>query len=376
MTNLKLAVIGAGHLGRIHAKLIGQIPHVELVGVADPVAAARDQVAADCHTTPYADHRKLIGKVDGAIIAVPTIYHHAVALDFLRQGTPLLIEKPLAADSTQANELVETAARHGATVQVGHIERFNPAFVAARDQVGPPRYVEAVRASTYTGRSTDIGAVNDLMIHDIDLLLTLVDAPLVSVQALGFALLGRHEDVAQARFEFANGCVANLSASRVSFTPVPRRQMHIWGEQGFVAIDFGARAANVVSPCDAVLDRTYDYEALPAEEKAAFKDKLFTEILHVEPLEIQQCNALLDELHDFVGSVREHRQPRVTGAQGRKAVAAAEAVLESIRQHKWHGSTTGPVGPQAVPAPSILRGPHWQRVHEPARPPSTRREAG
>ena len=134
MTSLKLAVVGAGHLGRIHAKLLGEIPHVELVGVADPVAAARDKVAADCHTTPYADHRRLIGKVDAAIIAVPTMYHHAVALDFLRQGTPLLIEKPLAANSTQANELVETAARHGAIVQVGHIERFNPAFVAARDQ--------------------------------------------------------------------------------------------------------------------------------------------------------------------------------------------------------------------------------------------------
>ena len=152
--------------------------------------------------------------------------------------------------------------------------------------------------------------------------------------------------------------------------------MHIWGEQGYVAIDFGIRAANVVSPCDAVLDRTYDYETLSAEEKAAFQDKLFTDILHVEQLEIEECNALLDELHDFVGSVREQRQPRVTGVQGGKAVAAAEAVLESIRQHKWHGSTTGPVGPLATPPPSILRGPHWQPARESTRPQSTRREAG
>ncbi len=162
-----------------------------------------------------------------------------------------------------------------------------------------------MRASTYTGRSTDIGVVYDLMIHDIDLVLSLVNAPLRSVHAVGMALLGKREDVAQARLEFANGCVANLSASRASFAPAPRRQMHIWGEQGFAAIDFGTRATHFVSPCDEVLERTFDYETLSPEEKAGFKDRLFTEILRVEPLEVESRNALLDELHDFVGSVRD-----------------------------------------------------------------------
>jgi predicted dehydrogenase len=373
VTRLKVAVVGAGHLGRIHAKLLGEVPGVALVGIADPVAAAREKVAADCNTTAYADHRELLERCDAAVIATPTRFHHHVALDFLRQGTPLLIEKPLAADLAEADELVRTARQYGATLQVGHIERFNPAFTVAAARVRSPRYVEAVRASTYTGRSTDIGVVYDLMIHDIDLLLSLVDAPLTSVHAVGMALLGKREDVAQARLEFANGCVANLSASRTSFAPAPRRQMHIWGEQGFAAIDFGARATHFVSPCDAVLERTFDYETLSPEEKAGFKDRLFSEILRVEPLEVESRNALLDELHDFVGSVREGRPPRVTGVAGREAVSVAEAILESIRTHQWEGRAGGPVGPLAMPEPSILRGPHWHLAPE---PDADHREAG
>jgi predicted dehydrogenase len=370
VNRLRIAVVGAGHLGRIHARLLAEMSEVELVGVVDPVAAAREQVAADCHTSAYADHRALLGRVDGAVIATPTRHHHAVALDFLRQGTPLLIEKPLAADLAQADELVSGAARHGALVQVGHIERFNPAFTAAAAHLAQPRYIEAVRASTYTGRSTDIGVVYDLMIHDIDLVVSLVGSKLDSVQAIGVAILGRHEDVAQARLEFANGCVVNLSASRVSFGEAPRRQMHVWSEHNFAAIDFGSRAAHLVWPCDAVLERKFDYETLSAEERATFKDRLFTEILRVEPLVVETRNALVDELHDFIGSIREHRQPRVTGEQGRDAVAVAEAILSCIRRHAWDGQPAGPIGPLAAPALPILRGPHWQA------PTPARREAG
>jgi predicted dehydrogenase len=372
---LNIAVVGAGHLGRIHARLLREIPEVELAGVVDPLAAARDKVAADCHTTAYADHRQLIGRVDAAVIATPTQHHHAVALDFLRAGTPLLIEKPLAADLAEADELVLAAQRSGAILQVGHIERFNPAFVAAAPRVGRPRYVDAVRASTYTGRSTDIGVVYDLMIHDIDLVLSLVDAPLVSVQALGVAVLGRHEDAAQARLEFANGCVANLSASRVSFASAPRRQMSLWSEQGFAAIDFGTRSVQVVTPCDAVCERAYDYNALLPDEKAVFKDRLFTDVLRVEPVAVEERNALRDELIDFVDSVTHRRSPRVTGAAGRDAVAVAEAVLASIRAHHWDGRGGNLIGPLAAPAPAVLRGPHWDVASQPS-PPPARREAG
>lgn len=354
MTRLRLAVVGAGHLGRIHARLLGEMSDVELVGIADPVAAAREQAAKDNRTQAFADYRELLPLVDAAIIATPTRFHHAVALDFLRQGTPLLIEKPLAACLSEADELVAAATAGGAILQVGHIERFNPAFTAARAKVGKPKYIDAVRASGFTGRSTDIGVVHDLMIHDIDLVLSLVDAPLVGVDAIAVGVLGEKEDAAQARLEFGDGCVANLSASRVSPSPAPTRRMHIWTAEGFAGIDFGNRSASVVMPNEQVRSGRFDYESLPAAEKAGFKDRLFNEILKVEPLELETRNALADELRDFVDAITQARQPRVTGRDGRDAVAVAEAVLASAKSHRWHAT---PV----APAP-VLRGPHWRSI--------------
>jgi predicted dehydrogenase len=370
---LKLAVVGAGHLGRIHARLLAEMPDVELVGIADPLPTAREKVAADHGTTPFADHRDLLERVDGAVIATPTRNHHAVALDFLTCNKPLLIEKPMTSNLVEANELVEVAQLNGVLLQVGHIERFNPAFVAAAAEISEPKYVEAVRASGFTGRSTDIGVVYDLMIHDIDLVLSLVGSPLKSVSALGMAILGRHEDVAHARLEFESGCVANLSASRVSYSPAPKRQMQIWSVQGFAAIDFTSRSAQLVRPSDEVVQREFEFERLTAEEKAAFQDRLFREVLRVEPLAVEAGNALADELRDFVDSIRAARAPRVTGQAGRDAVAVAETILHSIRVHPWQGRSVGPIGPLAMPEVPILRGPHWQSAVQP-RP--ARREAG
>jgi predicted dehydrogenase len=366
VNHLKLAVVGAGHLGRIHARLLSEMADVELVAIADPIAAAREKVAADCHARPVADHRELMGRVDAAVIATPTRLHHAVALDFLQAGTPLLIEKPLAATVAEADELVEVARAHGAVLQVGHIERFNPAFVAAAARVGRPHYVDAVRASGFTGRSTDIGVVHDLMIHDIDLVLAMIDAPLARVDAVGMGILGRNEDVAQARLQFDDGTVANLSASRASYSAAPNRQMHLWSAAGFAAIDFGNRTLSVVTPCEAVRAGEFDYEALSAEAKATFKDRLFSDILRVETVEIESRNALADELRDFVDAVRAKTEPRVTGADGRDALSVAEAIVTSLRAHRWQSR-------DGVPPAPILRGPHW-KTSIPQRP--IHREAG
>jgi predicted dehydrogenase len=372
VNKLKLAVVGAGHLGRIHARLLGAMDDVELVGVADPVSAAREQVAADCHTKAFADHRELLSRVDAAIIATPTRLHHAVALDFLRQGTPLLIEKPLASSVAEADELVEAAHRSGAILQVGHIERFNPAFTAVASRVPHPQYIEAVRAAGYTGRSIDIGVVYDLMIHDIDLTLSLVAAPVSRIQALGVAILGKHEDVAQARLEFANGCVAHLSASRVSYATAPNRNMQIWSATGYASIDFGNRSASLVTPSQTVLDGQFDCETLSLEERSTLKERVFSELLKLEPLVVESRNALADEQRDFVDAVRTAAVPRVTGEAGREALAVAEGILGSIRGHQWNGSAAGPLRPLLSPPP-VLRGPHWPRTTE-TRP--LRREAG
>lgn len=371
MNKLKVAVIGAGHLGRIHAKLLSAMHDVELVGVADPVASARQQVAHDCGSQPFAEHRSLIGQVEAAIVAVPTRLHHEIGLEFLRRGIHVLMEKPLATTGQQAHELVDAARRQGAILQVGHVERFNPALQAAMPHLGGARFIEAVRAGSFSFRSTDIGVVLDLMIHDLDVVLSLVRSPLKSTSALGLSVLGRHEDVAHARLEFENGCVANLSASRVS--PTARREMQVWTDFGFCAVDFAARKTSVVRPSEALLCGELDVETLSPEAKTKLQQNLPTEHLRLEPLVVEERNAIADEQSDFVHSIRSQRAPRVDGEQGRAALAVAERILEQIATHRWHGRSDGPTGPQARPAWPILRGPHWQQQFDPT---LHRREAG
>ncbi|HEY2761577.1 MAG TPA: Gfo/Idh/MocA family oxidoreductase, partial [Pirellulales bacterium] len=257
---IRLAVIGAGHLGRIHARLAQQIPEFELVGVADPLHEARQLAEAECPVPVVADYREFLGRIDAAVVATPTRFHHAVSVSLLAQGIHVLIEKPLATSVAEADEILAAANQHGRIVQVGHIERFNPAW--NRREVMPlvrqPKYIEASRCSGYTFRSTDIGVVLDLMIHDLDLALHFANSPVRHVQALGISVLGEHEDVAQARLEFANGCVANLSASRISFKQL--RHMQVWSDQGCVTFDFATRAATTICPVTEVLQREFDLD--------------------------------------------------------------------------------------------------------------------
>ncbi len=370
MRKLKLAVIGAGHLGRIHARLLAGMRDVELVAIADPVASACEPLAAECKTQPLADYRPLLGRVDGAVIAAPTKLHHAIGLEFLRRRMHVLVEKPLAATRTQADELVEAAAEHGAVLQVGHVERFNPALTAAAPHLHGVRYVEAVRAGAFSFRSTDIGVVLDLMIHDLDVVLSLVRSPVRHVSALGLAVLGQHEDVARAHLEFENGCVAELKASRVS--AAAHREMQVWTEHAYCSIDFAARAASVVRPSETLLRRELDVERLSPECRVELQTTLHAEHLRLEQLEVEQRNAIGDELADFVDSIRRGRAPRVDGSQGRDALALAEQIVAAIGAHQWHGTAAGPIGPLATPPLPILRGPHWDRAASPA----ALREAG
>ena len=363
MKRLKVAVVGAGHLGRIHARLLSGIDRVELVGVVDPVEEVRRHVAQQYATRALADHGELIGQVDAAIVATPTRDHHAVALDLLNRGIHLLVEKPLASTLAEADQLVDAARAGGVVLQVGHVERFNPALAAAKPHVGQPKYIDAIRTSPYTLRSTDIGVVLDLMIHDLDVVLTLVGSPIVAVEALGISLLGGAEDMAQARLTFASGCVANLSASRTSFHAA--RKMQVFGDRAFVGLDFAEPSAMVIRPSDKLRACQVNTENLSAEEKDDIRNHLFTHLLPMQPIELERRNALLDELHDFVDSVTEPRVPRVSGEDGQRALAVAEQILSSIASHQWDGSPAGRVGPMAAIAAPILRGPHWHASSSP-----------
>jgi predicted dehydrogenase len=359
VNKLRVAIVGAGHLGRIHARLLAGRNDVLLVGVADPDRECREQAAAICGATAVADHRELLEHADAAIVAAPTRWHHEIALEILNRGLHVFVEKPLAASVREADELVAAARHRDVTLQVGHIERFNPALLAVQPHLSEPKFIEAVRAGRFTARSVDIGVVLDLMIHDIDVMLSLVDARVRSVVALGRALLGRHEDVAHARFEFENGCIAQLSASRVHFGP-PRREMHIWAADATADIDFAAGSARLVTPTAAVVRHEIDVESMSVAERLQLRDQLGQEHLRATELAVEPRNALADEQQDFVECIRTRRAPRVSGDAGRDALVIAERVLAAIQSH----ASSGP--PAGTPHP-ILRGPHWQVSPEPAR---------
>jgi predicted dehydrogenase len=325
MARLRMAVIGVGHLGKEHARVLAGFPEIELVGVADTNPDQAQAVAQRVGTRPFTDHRPLLRQVDAAVIAVPTSFHHAVAIEFLREGIPLLVEKPLAINLGQAEALVEEAQRRGTILQVGHIERFNPAFEELTTRHLQPKLIVAERMGPYTGRSTDIGVVLDLMIHDLDLLLALMRSPVLTVQAVGLKVFGRHEDVANAQLVFDNGCVANLTASRAS--PAAQRRMNLWAPEGFVSLDFCRRYFTLVRP-----------DAFPLQSMELDRNK---------------GDQLTAELQDFIGCITTRTRPRVSGEDGLSALALATRVLESIQSHHAARLSAGPSDSLDLPPASV-----------------------
>jgi predicted dehydrogenase len=344
---LRLAIIGCGRLGTFHAQKLARMPDVQIVGVVDPLPASRDRLAGELHTAALESHVPLVGKIDAAVIATPTVLHHHVAVDLLKAGTHLLVEKPLCATVAEADELVDLARRRKVVLQVGHVERFNPAFSASAPHLRDPKYIEAVRTSSFTFRSMDIGVVLDLMIHDIDLVLSIVRSPLLSVDALGISLLGGHEDAAHARLTFADGCVANLSASRVSYEPV--RKMQVWAARAYANIDLAARTTSLVRPSETLLRGEFHADRLSPEQVEHYKTHLAEEHLPREQQSYDAVDALALELEDFVESIRNVRQPRVNGQAGRDALAVAEQILASIAARRGEADH-----------PRIIPSPHFQ----------------
>ena len=357
MKKLRMAVVGAGRLGGFHAQKLAARDDVELLAVVDPSPENRSRVAAECGAMAHADHAGLFDQLDAAVIAAPTCLHYTIAREFLEAGVHLLVEKPLCTSRSEADELVSAARRNNAVLQVGHVERFNPAFRAATEKVSEPKYIEAVRTSGFTFRSTDVGVVLDVMIHDIDLVLSMVRGPLQKVDALGFSVLGGHEDVANARLEFECGCVATLSASRVSDEQV--RRMQVWSTAGFTGIDFAARGVKIVRPSETLRRRRFDVNRLTPEEVEHNRVHFAEEHLPWETKSFDAVDALVLEQDDFVESIRTGRQPLVCGEAGRDALSAAGQILARIDAHSWNGTLNGPAGPLAKSHGHILPAPHF-----------------
>ena len=328
MTRTKVAVIGCGHLGTIHARLLAARADAELVAVVDPVPESRQRVAEAHGCRALAEPQELVGLADAVVVAAPTCLHAEVSLPLLSQGLDLLIEKPIAADRREADQIVAAADRHGRIVAVGHVERFNPAWRMAVERCGRVVAVESARLAPFTFRSLDVGVVLDLMIHDIDLVLSLEPGKLTRVESQGLVATGGHEDAVRARLVFSSGLVADLSASRIH--PTLSRRVSLWGTQGIVAADFNAKTVEVVAPSPSVQRGDFNAAAVPPADRAALKDRFFADILPRETLTVPDANAIACEHDDFLAAVRSRRPALVPASAGAAALDIAMRVLDGL----------------------------------------------
>jgi len=342
VNRLPIAVVGCGHLGRIHAQLLTQLPEAELVAVVDPIAAASEALASQLGVKALTDYRTLPDEVGAVVLAAPTSLHAEIARDLIQAGIHLLVEKPLAGTYREADSLAKLARQRGVTLSVGHVERFNPAFLAVQAHVVDPIYIEAARTGPFTFRSLDVGVVMDLMIHDLELVLALVDSPVEWVTACGGPVMTSHEDFASAQVVFANGCVARFKASRTS--PTAERSMSVYGPEAHCFIDFGKRTAQLLQRHEGVRNGTLQVEHLAAAEIEAYKSRIFETLLPTTALPISDANPLRDELQDFVQSVNHGRAPRVGAPHAALAVWLAEQIVEQVQ-----------AGPQARTSAAVRR---------------------
>ncbi|WP_239465477.1 Gfo/Idh/MocA family protein [Gemmata sp. SH-PL17] len=351
MDRLRMAVIGVGHLGQHHARILANLPDVNLVGVVDANPDQARAVATKLGTTPYECFEPLLDKVEAVSIVTPTIHHHSVASAFLRAGVPVLVEKPVCRTVAEADDLIALAKKAKVALQVGHIERFNPAFEELVKRPIRAKFVEAERHGPFTGRSVDIGAVLDLMIHDLDMLLALVGGKVARVSAVGAVVFGGHEDMVNARLEFENGCIAHVTASRI--TRHPKRRLRIWAPEGYAGIDFVTRKLTLVQQSEEVRKYGLRVSEMDQVTRARLKDEVFGRYLQVLNLDAdRKHDQLTAELRHFIDCVRTGKTPRVTGTDGRDALELAERVLDALRVHPWEGTPAGPHGPGGLPTPA------------------------
>ena len=328
---LRIAVFGGGHLGTIHARLLQRVANAELVAIVEPSAERATELAAEfsCEIEQDVEGYSANGEFDGVVIAAPTTLHHAIGTKLLSRGIHCLIEKPLASTVSQCEDLLNAARQGNSVLQVGHVERFNPAWTAFCDRVRSPLFISATRAGSLTFRSMDAGVVLDLMIHDIDLVLSLVKSPITQIEATGFNWTGPAEDVSHARLLFANGCVAQLSASRVNSEP--RRSMDLYGTDWSGHIDFGSRACSVVHGPE---ETNWQSRPYTPTERQHLIDNLYEEVLDRRQLAVPEANPIQDELQDFVTSIQTYSSPIVSGYDGLRAVEVANQILMRMETRK------------------------------------------
>ncbi len=309
MGKIRVGVVGVGYLGQFHAEKYANMEGVELVGVVDIDPPRAKEIAKRCRTQPFFHHSNLFDKVQAVSIAVPTLVHHPITKDFFLRGIDVLLEKPISQTLGEADELIGLAESKGLIFQVGHLERFNGALSSTEGIVQSPFYLESHRLSSFPGRGTDVNVILDLMIHDIDILLSLVNSKLREIHAVGIPILTSHSDIANARIEFENGCKANLTVSRVSKEKT--RRTRIFLQNGTLSIDYLTQKASFTKRID------------PPK-----KDNIIEMV--TEEIPVTKVDSLEAEIHSFLQSVRDRKRARVSGWDGKRALEVALQIIQKI----------------------------------------------
>jgi len=309
MKRLRCAVIGAGYLGRFHAQKYAALARCELICVVDPDPTACERTAAELGVAVASDHRGLLGHVDAVSVVTPTALHHAVATDFLRTGAHVLVEKPITATAAEARELIAVAAAGGRVLQVGHLERFNPVILAVAGELQNPRFIESNRLAPFKPRGTDVSVVLDLMIHDIDLIQNVVHSPIASIDAIGAPVFSDEIDIANARIRFENGCVADVTASRISMKS--ERKLRIFQADAYLSIDLQQKLLTIV------------------RRPAVIEEGVMPKV-DVEERSFDPGDALLAEIEAFLDAIEQGRPPVVSGEDGLRALETATRIAEQV----------------------------------------------
>ena len=309
---IKIGVIGVGYLGHFHARKYAAMKDVQLVGVADVDRERAEIIARECETTPYIDYRALLDRVDAVSVVVPTIYHHQVASSCISRGIDLLVEKPITTTLEEADDLIGWAEEKKLILQVGHLERFNPAVLAMQPLLNHPLFIEAHRLTTFKNRGTDVDVILDLMIHDIDIILSIIDSPIKDIHTVGAPVITPLTDIANARIIFANGCTANITVSRISMDNM--RRMRIFQPGKYLSVDFSKKEIMAIKLKQAGNNSV----PLPDISKYGFPEQDVLEM----------------ELRNFIHNIRTRSQPIVSGKEGRRALDIALRVISQIKENQ------------------------------------------
>ena len=333
MDRIRTAVVGAGKMGAIHAKVYDQLEQSDFVGVVDIDATKAERLAREYNIEAFADCAEIAGRVEAVTIATPTVTHLELAKIFIKNGVAVMIEKPLAADVKESRRIVRLAKKHGAVAAVGHSERCNPVVQAIKRLNIEPKFIEAHRISPYPFRSTDVGVVLDVMIHDIDIILSLAASRIKRVDAVGVSVIDEKEDICSARIVFENGCIANVTASRLALKT--ERKVRVFSRQAYLSVDYFKKSGIVIKadPNTDIVKWVREHKGRKDFNPLAVN---WPDLLHIEQLAIDDKEPLRFEQEAFLRAVADKtQQPEVSVEEGLAAMECAEMILASMKGHKW-----------------------------------------